>query len=493
MNEIEISPITRVEGSGKVTIFMDEDGNVRDAHFSVVDVRGFEKFLEGCALEDMPRFTARICGVCPVAHHLASVKACEDLLGVTPPESAVKVRELWLHLHHIHSHTAHLFALAAPDFLLKDAPPEERNIFKLAAADKDLAKKIIELRKFGQEGSRIIAGIAIHPTAGIIGGMANYFTEEKRSQIKELGKNAVEIAEGFLESYKKITEELSAAGMLEDGEIETNYMSLTNNGTHEIYDGNLKVVEKGGDSFEFGGQDYLKHIVERTLDYSFAKSPYLKEKALKEGILRVGPLARLNIAERLGTPRAEEHFKEFKKEFGFTHKTMLYNLARMIELLHSVERSFELLEGEGILMEEGEVRKRISEIPQFREGAGIGVVEAPRGSLIHHYATDKDGFITDMNSIVATTFNNPGIDESVKEIARKIYLDKKSLTQDDKDLNRIERTIRAYDPCLSCSAHSLRLVSEVRIEIVRNYETKFRTQNPDVQTTLINYSSFQFL
>jgi len=468
MNAIEISPVTRVEGSGKVTIFMDDDGNVKDAHFSVVDVRGFEKFLEGCALEDMPRFTARICGVCPVAHHLASVKACEDLLGVKPPESAVKVRELWLHLHHIHSHTAHLFALAAPDFLLKDAPPEERNIFKLATADNDLAKKIVELRKFGQEGSRIIAGIAIHPTAGIIGGMANYFTEEKRSKIKELGQNAVEISEVFLELYKKITAELSAAGMLEDGEIETNYMGLTNNGTHELYDGDLKVAEKGGDSFEFGSQDYLKHIAEGTLDYSFAKAPYLKEKTLREGIIRVGPLARLNISGRLGTPKADEHFKEFKNEFGFTHKTMLYNLARMIELLHSVERSFELLDDSEILMEEGEVRKRISDVPQFREGAGIGVVEAPRGSLIHHYATDKDGFITDMNAIVATTFNNPGIDESVKEVARKIFSDKNSLEPDEKLLNRIETTIRAYDPCLSCSAHNLRLVSEVRIEIVRN-------------------------
>ncbi|MBN2013642.1 MAG: Ni/Fe hydrogenase subunit alpha [Candidatus Altiarchaeota archaeon] len=462
MSEIIIDPMTRLEGHGKVTIELDDGGKVKDARFSIVYLRGFEKFLEGCALEDLPKFTPRICGVCPVAHHMASAKACDAVLKAKLTETGEKIRRLWYAVNGVHDKMLILAGTGAPDLLLPDANQKTRNVITLITKNPELGKKILELRKFGQESNRVISGKAIHPFTAVPGGVSFKVTEDQVKQIKKLGKNALHIATEVVELIKDKTYELveKKGDLLEKlGNVETNYLGLrASDGTSDHYDGDVAFMDSKGKITEFHPSDYLNYLAENTSDYSFGKYPYWKALGFPEGIIRVGPLARLNVAEKLSTPKAQEYFEDFRKSFGRpAHVTMLYHYARAIELLNCAEMAMDLLDDPAILGDD-----TIGSMGPLGAGQGVGIVEAPRGTLIHHYETDEKGLVKDINLIVATTFNNAPIDRDIKAASQKLITSK---SPNEKILNTIEMVARAYDPCLSCAAHSVDGGYPLKIEI----------------------------
>lgn len=472
MSEIVINPLTRLEGHGKITIEVDDDGHVQDARYNVVYLRGFEKFLEGCFLEDLPKFTPRICGVCPVAHHMASAKACDDLLGVDLPETAEKIRRLWYAVYNVHDKALIIAGTGAPDFMLTDASQAERNVITLIKQNPELGKKILEIRKFGQESSRIIGGKAIHPFTAVPGGVSFSMQEDEIEQIKELGENAEEIAVEIVELIKGITYDFAEDNpeTLEKlGNVETNYLGMVDDeGAQDCYDGKLRFMDKSGEITEFDPSDYKNYIEETTFDYSYTKVPYWKQMGYPEGTIRVGPLARINVSDKLSTPKAQEYFEDFKENFGTpAHITILYHYARAIELLHNVELYNQLIDDDAITGED-----RIAEnVPEPSQGRGVGVVEAPRGTLIHDYTTDEQGLAKKLKLVVATTFNNPAMDQDIKAAAEEII---ETTSPDEKVLNTVEMVQRAYDPCLSCSAHSVDSKYPTVVEIVDTRGNKLR-------------------
>lgn len=471
MTEIVINPITRIEGHGKITIEVDDKGKVKDARFSILYLRGFEKFLEGCAIEDVPKFMPRICGVCPVAHHFASVKAVDALLKAKLTETGEKIRRLWYALNAIHDKTLILAGTGAPDLLLPDADQKTRNVITIIKKNPELGKKVLELRKFGQEGSRIVSGKAIHPFTAVPGGVSFTMTEEKVKQIKELGKNAMPIALEIAELIKKTTYSLAEKKDFLDklGNIETNFLAQTRaDGAVDFYDGDLAFMDTKGKVTKFHPADYLNYVAENTVEYSYGKYPFWKALGFPNGMIRVGCLARMNVAEKYYTPKANEYLQDFRKSFGRPAQiTMLYHYARAIELVHSVEVYQDLIDDPAILGKDtiGDVTK------QPGAGQGIGVVEAPRGVLLHHYETDEQGMAKDINCIVATTWNNAAIDKSVRVAAEKLI---NTSSPDEKLLNTIEMVTRAYDPCLSCSAHTIDGSYPLVIEIYDAYGNKIR-------------------
>lgn len=444
---IEISPLTRLEGHGKVTLQLDARGELTDARFHVLEFRGFEKFCEGRMLWDMPVITPRICGICPVSHHLASAKAADDLLGLEIPPAARKLREL-MHLgQFIHSHALHFFFLAAPDFVLgPDAPPGKRSVIGIYEKDPELAGKAIALRKIGQTLIDKVGGRPIHPVTAIPGGMSKPLSHEDRFLLArdlrravELSTLAVDTAYALLERYR---DELPSLGS-----FETKHLGLTRDGDLEFYDGALVLKgTDGGIVAKFGGRDYLDVIGEHVECDSWLKFPYYKKEGWPQGAYRVGPLARLNVAERIGTPAAGKRFADFKSTGAVVQENLYYHVARTIELLHAAEKARELLDDDDIVSRE--IRVRV----ERKAGEGVGVLEAPRGTLIHHYATDEDGRITRVNLIVATAHNNRAIDLSVKAVARE-YIRGGKLQEGL--LNRVEMAVRCYDPCLSCATHAI--------------------------------------
>ena len=454
--KIIIEPLTKVEGHGKVTIYLDKDGEVSDAHFHVTEFRGFEKFCEGRMLWDMPVITTRICGICPVSHHLASVKACDDLLGVELPPAAAKLRELMHMGQIINSHALHFFFLSAPDFILgPDAEPVKRSVIGIYEKNPDLAKKAIKLRKIGQTIIDRVGGRPIHPVTAIPGGMSMALSHEDRFNLTrdvreaiELSGLAVDTAYSILEAYRDNLPSL--------GNFRTNHMGMTKSGMFELYDGLLTIKDPGAVKLEeFDGKDYLSFISEHVEDSSWLKSPFYKKQGWPEGIYRVGPLARLNVADDISTPLARERFKTFKSTGSIVNENLYYHVARTIELLYASERALELLADDDIVSKDYRVRV------DRKGGEGVGVIEAPRGTLIHHYCADDDGRITKANFIVATAHNNKAIDLSVKEIAKK-HLKGDKLKEGA--LNLVEMAIRCYDPCLSCSTHAIgKMPLEIRI------------------------------
>ncbi len=440
--------MTRVEGHGKISITLDGDGKVADSVFSVSEFRGFEKFCEGRMLWDMPTITDRICGVCPVSHHLASVKACESILGVTAPPVAQVLRELMHMGQFIHSHALSFFFYTLPDFLSRENTMDiHRSIFGLMESHKEMAHHAIILRKAGQDIVDIVGGGRLHPVSCIPGGMSKRLTSMERidmlkgiRQALPIARHGIELVKNLYKKQKSTFNSLASFPSL--------YMGMLKNDNLELYDGNIRIADTDGSALvDFKARDYLDHVEELTTTTSWAKTTYYKPKGFPDGCFRVAPLARLNIAKSIATPLANEELKMFKAIGNGKplEPSLFYHYARMIELLYAIERARELLNFQDILSHE--VR-----IPVTRgAGEGVGAIEAPRGTLFHHYRANDDGRITKANFIVSTAHNNHAMNLSVRDVAEKIVHNGKI---DDKDKNKLEIAIRCYDPCLSCSTHA---------------------------------------
>lgn len=446
---ITISPVSRVEGHGKVTIHLDDNNEVVESHFHVLEFRGFEKFCEGRLMSEMPVISTRICGICPVSHHLASVKACDDVLGVEIPPAANKLRELMHMGQIIQSHALHFFYLAAPDFLLGPlSDPAKRNVIGIIQADPELGKKAIRLRQIGQNIIERVGGRPIHPVTAIPGGMSKPLSHKDRFVSRKEIDEALELALLGLQVGKEVYVKYEDI-VPRFAPIKTNYMGLVKNGNLELYDGTLRMISETGDTLEeFDPRNYLDHLGEHVEDWSYLKFPFYKKLGYPDGIYRVAPLGRLNAADAISTELANKELGEFKKlgNGGPVHGTLYYHYARLIELLYAAERARQLLADDEIVSEE--IRVKV----ERKEGEGVGVIEAPRGTLIHHYWVDWAGKITKANLIVATVQNNPAMDMSVNEVAKEFV---KGGNIEEGALNMVEMAVRCYDPCLSCATHAV--------------------------------------
>jgi F420-non-reducing hydrogenase large subunit len=463
MKKISIDPITRLEGHGKIEIFLNDAGEVVNAYLQIPELRGFEKFCEGRHVEELPRITAKICGVCPEAHHLASTKATDAVYKVTIPPAAKKLRELFYCAHMIHSHIAHFYALAAPDFVVGSAAnPAERNILGvISRVGLDVGKQVIKHRAYAQEIQAMIGGRATYPVCGLPGGCSKPITEAERKEIETRAASCVEFARFSLTIFDELILKNSKFADIINAKdlyyLETYYMgTVDKNNKVNFYDGDVRVVNPTGAEFaRFEASQYLDHVEERVEPWSYMKFPYLKKVGWKgftdgmdSGIVRVAPLARLNAADGMATPLAQAEYERMYGVFGGkpVHHTMAFHWARLIELLYAAERLLELSKDPEITSPD--VRTIPTETPQ----EGVGIVEAPRGTLIHHYKTDANGVVTAANLIVATVFNNPAMNMSVTKAAKKLI---KNGTADDALLNMVEMAFRTYDPCMSCATHAL--------------------------------------
>ena len=459
---ITIEPITRLEGEAKIDIFLNDEGNVDNAYFQVVELRGFERFCQGRPVEEMPRITTRICGVCPGAHHMASSKAIDAVFNVDPPEPAKKLRELFYCAHMLHSHIAHFYALAGPDFVVgPDADPSKRNILGvIEAVGLDAGKKVITARSYAQRIQEMIGGKATHPVCGLPGGMSKPITEEERKEIEEMAKSLIDFAKFSLQLVDDLILKNKVYVDLITGDIyrhETYYMGMVDeNNKVNFYDGDIRVVDQKGKEYaKFKPKDYLNYVEEHVEPWSYLKFPYLKGVGWKglvdgkdSGIYRVNSLARLNVADGMATSLAQEAYDKMFDILGGkpSHATLAFNWARVVEIMYAAERLLELATDKDI------TSKDIRTIPKEKPDEGIGCVEAPRGTLFHHYWSDEEGLITKVNLIVATGQNNGPMCMSVKKAAQSLI---KNWKVDQGLLNMVEMAFRAYDPCLACATHSL--------------------------------------
>lgn len=448
--KITIEPVTRIEGHAKVTIRLNEAGKVEHAYMHVNEFRGFEKFCEGRMVFEMPLITPRICGICPVSHHLASAKAGDAVLGAPPPRPASLLREL-MHMGQIvQSHGMHFFELAGPDLLLGfDCDPATRNVAGLLAANPELTVKAVMLRKWGQEIIKTLGGRRIHPVFAIPGGVNKALTKAEREYILT----------GYDESIKTIQIGLSiikdwAARNMEDinkfGVFPSGYFGLVKEGnTLELYDGQIRLVGSDGKELEkFEPSHYLDYIAEHVEDWSYLKFPYYKKLGYPQGVYRVGPLGRCNNSDRISTPLANEELKTFKalNNGKPVENTLYYHYARLIETLYAAEQVKFLLDDPDILSND------VLNTCHNPQPQGVGVIEAPRGTLIHHYWAKENGQIEKVNLIVSTGHNNWAMCEAVDSVA-KTYITGPDIHEGL--LNRVEAAIRAHDPCLSCSTHAV--------------------------------------
>ncbi len=448
--KITIEPVTRIEGHAKVTVHLDEQGQVRQAFFHVNEFRGFEKFCEGRMYFEMPVITPRICGICPVSHHLGAAKACDALIGATPPRPAQLLRELMHMGQVIQSHGMHFFELAGPDLLLGfDADPAVRNVVGLIQAHPTLALQAINLRKYGQEIIRILGGRRVHPNFAVPGGVNKALKPAERDAILAGADEAIAAIQTGLAIMKEWAEQ-NRAEIERFATFPSGYMGLvTDEGGLELYEGRCRLISADGEKLEeFEGRHYLDYIAEHVEDWSYLKFPYYKKLGWPAGVYRVGPLGRLNVAEKVDTPLASEEFRAFKalNDGRPVEHTLYYHYARLIEALFAAERVKALLDDPDILSTEI-VNTRCELQPE-----GVGVIEAPRGTLFHHYWINEHGQLTKVNLIVATGHNNWAMSKAVDSVAR-MYVDGTRLNEGM--LNRIEAAIRAYDPCLSCSTHAV--------------------------------------
>jgi len=449
---IVIDPVTRIEGHAKISIFMDDAGNVSDAEFHVVEFRGFEKFCEGRPYSEMPGITPRICGICPVSHLLASAKAGDAIMAVNIPPAADKLRRLMNLGQIIQSHALSFFHLSAPDFLLGwDTPQAKRNVFGLIAANTELARAGIRLRQFGQEIIAVLGGQKIHPSWAVPGGVRSPLTEEGRARIRAwlpeayaTTKIAFDLFKKTLDTHKKEIEIF--------GNFPSLFMGLVEpDGTWEHHGGKIRFTDSSGSIIadQLDPQKYYEYIGESVQSSSYLKSPYYLPLGFPDGMYRVGPLARLNIAEQMGTPKADAELKKFKK-FGrgrsAVTSSFLYHYARLIEILASIERVEAAMDDADLLSEDLRANAGINSL------RGVGVSEAPRGTLFHDYTVDRDGLLRKVNLIVATGQNNLAMNQTVAQIARHYVRGNKI---PEPMLNRVEHGIRCYDPCLSCSTHAV--------------------------------------
>jgi NAD-reducing hydrogenase large subunit len=456
---IVIDPVTRIEGHAKISVFMDENGQVEDAEFHVVEFRGFEKFCEGRPYTEMPGITPRICGICPVSHLLASAKAGDAIMAVSIPPASDKLRRMMNLGQMVQSHALSFFHLSAPDFLLGwDTPPAQRNVFGLIEKNKDLARAGIRLRQFGQEVIEILGGKKIHPAWAVPGGVRSSLTAAGRDKIRAWLPEAfttTKIAFGLfaqvMESHKREVQLF--------GNFPSLFMGLVEpDGTWEHHGGKLRFTDSSGSIIadQLDPQKYYEFIGEAVQPNSYLKSPYYIPLGLPDGMYRVGPLARLNVAEQMGTPKADVELRKFKKlGHGAVSSSFLYHYARLIEILASLERIELLLDDPDLQSEDLRADAGINSL------RGVGVSEAPRGTLFHDYTVDRQGLLQKVNLIVATGQNNMAMNQTVAQIARH-YVRGNDIPEPM--LNRIEHGIRCYDPCLSCSTHAYgKMPLEVRL------------------------------
>ncbi|MBN9132201.1 MAG: Ni/Fe hydrogenase subunit alpha [Nitrosospira multiformis] len=450
LKRIVIEPVTRVEGHGKVTLLLDEDNRVHQARFHIVEFRGFEKFIQGRPYTEVPVLVQRLCGICPVSHNLAASKAMDVIVGATPPPAADKLRRLMHMGQMLQSHALHFFHLSSPDLLFGfDSEAGTRNIAGLAMEFPEIARQGIGLRKFGQEAIRMTSGKRVHGTGVIPGGMSKNLSCEDRNwllgeidQVVRWSQEAVNLIKRLYGEHKDFYNSF--------GYYRSSFMSLVGeDGAMDLYHGGLRAIDDKGQTI-FDHVDYSHYgdyIREEVKSWSYMKFPFIRSQGREEGWYRVGPLARVNNCDFIPTPLAEAERKTFKEFDGgrATHATLSFHWARMIEMLHSAEAIRELLHDDDLLSDDlvntGE-----------RQLRGVGVIEAPRGTLIHHYRINEDEQIVRANLIVATTHNNEAMNEAIRQVALQ-YLDGQQLTEGL--LNYIEVAIRAFDPCLSCATHAL--------------------------------------
>ncbi len=458
--EIIIDPITRLEGHGNVSIFLNDKGEVDNAYLKIPELRGFEKFCIGRKAELMPQLTSRICGVCPVAHHFAATKALDQAFNVEPTPAAKKLRELMYMAYYIYDHTLHFYYLGGPDFIVGiDAPPEKRNILGvIEKAGMDVAKDVIKHRAYGQKITEIIGGKATHPVCGLPGGMSKPLSEANRQEIERMAASCKDFAQFTLKLFHDIVlNNAKYVGLIKSQaySMPTYYMgTVDENNKVNFYDGKVRVVDPKGQEFlKFDSQDYLKHIGEHVEEWTYSKFPYLKAVGWKgqiagadSGVYRVGPLGRLNASNGMATPLAQAEYEQMYKTFGGkpVHSTLAFHWARLIELLYATERAMELVKDPEITSTN--VRNKPGQPTE-----GVGIVEAARGTLIHHYTLDKDAMVTDVNMIVATTNNYPAICMSIRDAAKGLIHNGKV---DQGILNMVEMAFRAYDPCFGCATHT---------------------------------------
>jgi NAD-reducing hydrogenase large subunit len=446
---IVIDPVTRIEGHAKITIYLDDAGQVTDARFHVAEFRGFEKFCEGRPLPEMAGITARVCGICPVSHLIASVKAGDQILAVNIPPAAEKLRRL-LNLAQItQSHALSFFHLSAPDLLLGlESPPEERNIFGLAAAQPELARGGIRLRQFGQEIIEALGGKKIHPAWVAPGGVRGPLTPEHRLHIQNrlpearaTTMTALRLFKGLLDKFKDEIESF--------GNFPSLFMGLVaDDGTWEHYGGRLRFVDSAGKivADKLDPARYTDFIGESVESWSYLKSPYYKPLGYPNGIYRVGPLARLNICQRMGTPAADTELAEYRQRVnGIATSSFYFHYARLIEILAAIERIEQLMNDDDVLSDHFRARAGINRLE------GVGCSEAPRGTLFHHYHVNDHGLIQKVNLLIATGQNNLAMNRTVAQIAKK-YIKGPKIPEGI--LNRVEAGVRTFDPCLSCSTHA---------------------------------------
>lgn len=460
--KITIEPVTRIEGHAKVTIHMKEDGSVDRAYMHVNEFRGFEKFCEGRLYFEMPLITPRICGICPVSHHLAAAKAGDALTGQTPPRPANMLRELMHMGQVIQSHGMHFFELAGPDLLLGfDANPEMRNVVGLIGANPELTVKAVQLRKFGQEIIKTLGGRKLHPVFAVPGGVNKALQPAERDSILQGVEQAIQTTQAGIQIMRDWAE-ANMEDIKKFAVFPTGYFGMvTPENALELYEGDIRLINSAGtDLARFPGANYLEHIAEHVEPWSYLKFPYYKPMGFPGGVYRVGPLGRVNIAEKITTPLANEELKRFKalNDGKPVENTLYYHYARLIETLFAIERVRVLAEDRDILSTDIlNTRKNFT-------GHGVGVLEAPRGTLIHDYTTDENGKLLKVNLIVSTGHNNWAMSNSVDSVA-KTYVKGPDVHQGM--LNRVEAAIRAYDPCLSCSTHAVGQMP-IQLEIINH-------------------------
>jgi NAD-reducing hydrogenase large subunit len=450
-NRILIDPVTRIEGHAKISIFLDDAGNVSDAEFHVVEFRGFEKFCEGRPFAEMPGITPRICGICPVSHLLASAKAGDAIMAVNIPPAAEKLRRLMNLGQFIQSHALSFFHLSAPDFLLGwDTPQAKRNVFGLIASNTNLARAGIRLRQFGQEIIEVLGGKKIHPAWAVPGGVRSALSDEGQARLRAWLPEAYATTKTAFDLFKKTLDSHKAEIQI-FGNFPSLFMGLVDaDGNWEHHGGKLRFADSSGSVIadQLDPQKYLEYIGESVQPTSYLKSPYYLPLGFPDGMYRVGPLARLNVAEHMGTPKADVEFKKFKKlgRKGAVTSSFLYHYARLIEILTAIERVEAYLDDPELKAEDLRADAGINSL------RGVGVSEAPRGTLFHDYTVDRNGLLTKVNLIVATGQNNLAMNRTVAQIARH-YVRGNDIPEPM--LNRVEHGIRCYDPCLSCSTHAV--------------------------------------
>jgi NAD-reducing hydrogenase large subunit len=452
---IVIDPVTRIEGHAKISLYLDDAGEIENARFHVVEFRGFEKFCEGRPLAEMAGITARVCGICPISHLMASAKTGDDIFAVVIPPTAEKLRRLMNLGQIVQSHALSFFHLSSPDLLLGyDSDPAQRNVFGLIAQQPELARGGIRLRQFGQEVIERLGGKKIHPAWAVPGGVREALSEENRVYLRSwlpeafaTATNALELFKGYIGTHEE--------EVLHFGNFPTLFMGLVNrnDALWEHYDGWLKIIDSEGTVLvdHFDARNYAQILGEAVESWSYLKSPYYKPLGYPDGAYRVGPLARLNVCSKIGTPRADAELAEFRQrgKNGVVVSSFMYHYARLVEIIAALERI-------DILLDDPEITStRIRAGGGINRLEGVGVSEAPRGTLFHHYTVDDGGLIKSVNMIIATGQNNIAMNRTVKQISQHWIHGIRDGAIPEGLLNRVEAGIRAYDPCLSCSTHAV--------------------------------------